>query len=480
MREESGCNLVADGGLGRRARLQFNSETGLVTGHQLGTHMSTRQWFSAFVLLSISVWPGAGLIYLVSQYGLNYSKAVYALLLVSFLCLIGSMALPQRYRESVALLLLASTVPLLAGEAYLDAYRGFKITADGRTPLQVVEDMRQEGVNAYPYVSAQDIARNQNIMEEIGVYPISGISRVVTVFCNESGRYSIYSSDRYGFNNPDEVWDNNQFAVGMVGDSYANGACVSDSEDMGYFLRTYRPNSVSVGHTSNGPLNELASIREYLSEIKPAVVLWMYYEGNDLTDLTRELQIPALRKYLNADYHQGLIRRQAEIDEALQMVVESANKEPKPRYPNWIRVLRLESFRLLVSNALQRVKNGNELIQPEIEELDDEISQLQAILVNADQQVSSWSGQLVFVYLPTINRYNNLTPTYSDMFVREEVLTRVRMLDIPVIDMHDVFQSQERPLEFFPWRRMAHYNAKGYRLVTETVIAELDRLGIPY
>ena len=37
--------------------------------------------------------------------------------------------------------------------------------------------------------------------------PLSGIANRKTIHCNENGYYSIYQSDRYGFNNPDKEWD---------------------------------------------------------------------------------------------------------------------------------------------------------------------------------------------------------------------------------------------------------------------------------
>ena len=39
------------------------------------------------------------------------------------------------------------------------------------------------------------------------IFPLSGISNSETIHCNENGYYSIYQSDRYGFNNPDKEWD---------------------------------------------------------------------------------------------------------------------------------------------------------------------------------------------------------------------------------------------------------------------------------
>ena len=54
---------------------------------------------------------------------------------------------------------------------------------------------------------------------------LSGKSNVLNIFCNESGYMTYYSSDRYGFNNPDFVWNKNDNNVILVGDSTVHGAC---------------------------------------------------------------------------------------------------------------------------------------------------------------------------------------------------------------------------------------------------------------
>ena len=45
----------------------------------------------------------------------------------------------------------------------------------------------------------------------------------------------------------------------------------------------------------NGPLIELATLKEYLPN-KVNKVLWLYYEGNDLKDLKNEMNNKILRK----------------------------------------------------------------------------------------------------------------------------------------------------------------------------------------
>ena len=41
---------------------------------------------------------------------------------------------------------------------------------------------------------------------------------------------------------------------------------------------------INLGVGGFGPLLELAALTEYLTPLKPPVVLWVFFEGNDLTD----------------------------------------------------------------------------------------------------------------------------------------------------------------------------------------------------
>ena len=69
------------------------------------------------------------------------------------------------------------------------------------------------------------------------LFPISGISDVKTVFCKEGPEFSTYTSDRYGFNNPDDNWSDTVENI-LIGDSFAQGACVNEGEDIASRLRT--------------------------------------------------------------------------------------------------------------------------------------------------------------------------------------------------------------------------------------------------
>ena len=62
---------------------------------------------------------------------------------------------------------------------------------------------------------------------------------------------------------------------------------------------------------------ELAGLKEYAESVRPKKVIWLYFEGNDLSKLRRGTTIPLLMRYLQSGFSQVLIHRQKEIDSRL-------------------------------------------------------------------------------------------------------------------------------------------------------------------
>ena len=154
-------------------------------------------------------------------------------------------------------------------------------------------------------------------------FPLSGLSNSETIYCNENGYYSIYQSDRYGFNNPDNEWDKKEIEYLLVGDSFTHGACVNRPNDISSVLRNLSKKSVlNLGMGGNGPLIEYATLREYL-DTNVKKVLWIYYEGNDLANLENEKTNDILINYLkDLNFTQNLKLKQNDIDTLLSNLIE--------------------------------------------------------------------------------------------------------------------------------------------------------------
>jgi hypothetical protein len=97
------------------------------------------------------------------------------------------------------------------------------------------------------------------------------------------------------------------------------------------------------------------------------------------------------------------------------------------------------------------------------------------IIEKSKKMVSGWGGKMYFVYLPEFCRYS----TGEDHINREFVLRTANELEIPIIDIHrEVFVPHTDPLSLFPFRKDAHYNADGYRLMAESIYKRLKINGI--
>ena len=195
---------------------------------------------------------------------------------------------------------------------------------DTRTRLEVYKDLNRDDENVVVRVPPAYYLGKQT-----SIFSLSGISNSKTLDCNENGYYSIYQSDRYGFNNPDSEWDKQVIEYLLVGDSYVHGACVNRPNDISSVLRTLSQKSaLNLGYATNGPLIEYATLREYL---KPNVknILWIYFEGNDYNDLENELKSYILVQYFkNLNFSQNLKLKQNEINElAFQMIEREKENE---------------------------------------------------------------------------------------------------------------------------------------------------------
>jgi hypothetical protein len=350
------------------------------------------------------------------------------------------------------------------------------VAFDSRAKLQVILDMRAEGVDAFPSVHPDALLRRANLRtDESGLlFPLGGVSGKTTIFCNEGGEYAVYTSERYGFNNPDSEWEQKQIQWVLTGDSFTQGACVMPGEDIAGRIRSLTGAAViNLGSSGNGPLAELAVLKEYAESIRPKTVLWMYFEGNDLkskhqkeeSDLQKEQSVPILVNYMEPEFSQGLILRQKEIDHSLSVFIAEEEAKALARQETEVILsktgwLRLTSVRQLI--GFDRFRDHNDGIDPLFTE----------ILSEARDRTATRGGQLHFVYLPEFHRYANSVDDHDQYKNRRKVIDIAKGLNIPVIDIHqEVFAKHPNLLSLFPLGIYGHYDAEGYGEVAKAIIA---------
>jgi len=390
--------------------------------------------------------------------------------------------------------LVAVTVALYTGEFYL-AYRLAASQQqaidrthgefDTRDKLTVIKDRRASHVDTYPVIRAENLLLDdaQGVLQPVlsadgkPLLPMASIPGTEVVSCNESGQWQIYVADRHGFNNDDRQWDTPP-VIGMLGDSFAHGSCVSREQNMAAYLDKQFGGVLNLGVGGFGPMLELAALSEYLKPLKPPIVLWFFFEGNDLNeDLPHEYSAPVLQNYLHdADFSQDLMHRSGEVAVILRSYLDKKMTEAMNRvdgpYENLIRYLSLDRLR-------EAIGVGPVLIGYNFGDLDTEINQFREVIKAADQRVNSWGGRLYLVYLPESDRYLS---EFGPSLIRQNIYQGVKNIaldeHIPFIDIAAAFARDSSPATLYAYPG-AHFSPRGYRTAAATIADTLTTSQVP-
>lgn len=350
-----------------------------------------------------------------------------------------------------------------------------------------VKELREAGVDAQPLSSGVTVyvlqgAKKPEANLELGgkpLFPLGGISNASIVMCNESAKWVVYESDVHGFRNPEGAWALPTLDVATVGDSFTQGLCVEAPDSFVGVVRAKYPKLLNVAMGGYGPLLELATIKEYLPERRPRVVLWFFFE-NDFDNLLHELRQPVLARYLaEPDFRQGLEGLQSEIDKAHRRIVDLAMVEEeaaeksaasaKPEGVSFGDIAKLENTRERINLTYQRAP------------LDKELGALRKVMTEAKRVTSTWGGEILFVMLPDWKTLHTKTP-YGP---RDGVFRILDEVGIAHVDAYDTLVQTPDIDTLFPVQRRAmrlvapgHYNEAGHHAVGELVLGWMKERGL--
>jgi hypothetical protein len=396
--------------------------------------------------------------------GISLNRAYYLIIFFFFLLLIINFLLKEIINRFIFLFILCLITSLFFFE--LKTYSELKkkninipkdINYDSRTLFQVLKNYDDLKIKAVVPFRAKKDTLNKF---DKNLYPLSGISKTQTVACNENGFFSEYFSDRYGFNNNDELWENkNKKRIMLLGDSYTIGHCVNPSDNFSGNLSNLLANInfFNLGYGDSGPLIELAVIKEYINVVNPNLVLWFYTEDNDINNLTFELRDNILSQYLLESFSQDLVNKQEKIDEILLKIYENQKnlkiyKKIGTDIPDFFsQVFYFSATRSLVNKIMENKNNSYQ--------------ELQYILEQARNIIQYNNAEFIFVYLPGYQRYD-LKRNNDEFRDKKKVLNIVRNLGIKIIDVSQMFDNLEAPKKLFPFEQQGHYNIDGYKKVS--------------
>ena len=134
------------------------------------------------------------------------------------------------------------------------------------------------------------------------------------------------------------------------------GACVNDTDTIKFNLENSfgKGTVIDLSYNGRGPLQQYAILREYLEYIKPKHVVWLYYEENDLLNLSNEIKDEFLIQYINdKNFSQNIFLRQKEVDELnLKTLEKELSFRKNLHYEKIYKFLKLVNLRTITVEIL--------------------------------------------------------------------------------------------------------------------------------
>lgn len=294
------------------------------------------------------------------------------------------------------------------------------------------------------------------------ILPLSGLPG--RPYLATDGQPAPWPSDRFGFNNPDRVWET-PATVLAIGDSFTFGADVAIGRGFVDRIRERFPETINLGCGGNGPLAALAGLVEYGPVASPRVIVWGYYEGNDLTkDVLAEAGFPGLAAYLSEHHHQDLPENvdaiHAALDRALRAMAEAIrarNTESQPKPFSWSDVATLTHLRTSLGLGLRTSVEALDLFERTVHRVREEAEALNA--------------SVVFVYIPAEQRYVHAIARLDADAYKAQVLERVAAAGFDIVDGDQLFGAEKTPRSLY----RGHLTEAGYRRLGDAVADQVAR-----
>ena len=431
------------------------------------------------------------LIYLIFKSEFVHSglkREYYLKYIIIFLCFFLFLKFIKKFKNKfffkyIIIIVYSSLFSLYSFEAFLifKNHLNLKSNYDMRSRYEIYNDLKKYiydiVLSYHPGVGLEIINKD--------IYPLAGISNKETIHCNELGYYNKYYSDKHGFNNSENKYHLDKISYVLIGDSFVHGACVdilkNISSQFEKIINKKQENEtgwkdkvvLNLGITSSGPLIQYAILREYLPK-NVENILYFYYEGNDLFDLSGEIRDPILQKYYNLNFSQNLILRQEEVDTFIKNTMQIQLEEWEKKYliyeKNNTKYLKILKFIKL--NSLRE-----KLTRPKAESyhLTDNITvDYRNILKLMIEENKIKNSKFYFIYLPELKRYKNPTLYNFDNY---EIIKKIaKEFNIAFIDMHEeIFSKEKFPTKLFPNEIQPHYTPEGYALVAEKLAEIINK-----
>ena len=372
---------------------------------------------------------------------------------------------------------------------YLKNYKNFSVQShrielakknntnfDIRSKLNVYQDLDKK---THPKSIIYTNYRDSDHLQKKLNWHLGQLSHAYTIYCNESGFYTNYKSDRYGFNNEDNLWNLKEINSLLIGDSFIHGACVNNENNISNQLINKGITNINLGLGGSGPLEQLAILKEYLKLAKPKNIIYFYYEDNDLKDLALPVN-SNLQEYIDhQNFSQNIALKQNIIDYYVlqnfrnKIKVEKNNNYFHSNFQSQIKkkdllksILRLVEVRQILNNFLDQniYLSKNNIVEHNT------LVKFEKVFSEIKRYAHDNNAELIVVYLPSYRSFNNI---FFDHSIKKKIKT-IFNKEKYFLDIERIFKESGDPKQYFPFRFYGHYNNEGYKLISTKIIEILN------
>jgi hypothetical protein len=284
-------------------------------------------------------------------------------------------------------------------------------------------------------------------------------------------RYAVdLSFDSRGFRNDREI---DRAPVVVTGDSFIEGVLVPSPKLVTNKLRDLLGVEVAnLGQSGYGPQQELWVLRRFGVALKPKVVVWFFFEGNDLLDVERYEHFIKERDRIEAErnsfYQRSFLRN--------TLFTLAGYTAPGVSQDG------VEAHR---RSCRFQTKSGEEstfylayAATPLTEDERESLGKARDVLLQAQQLTAANDAQLVFVYIPTTFRvYNNLCKFPDDGYARswqlsdlpQEMEKWCKEKGIPYLNLTTALKEAASRGELVYLLDDGHWSERGHQVTAETV-----------
>ena len=341
---------------------------------------------------------------------------------------------------------------------------------DDRTMVEVVIDDRNTGRRSYPTKGRAVLRHTERglSVEDDQFFPLSNVTNVPIVLCNETGSWVRFLSDRRGFRNPDKLWETGHYETVLIGDSFGQGACVEEDDSIAGRMRLIMPQTLNLSMDATGPLQQLGTMREMLVGKTVDDVIWLFYGGNDLRDLQIEAAHPILGRYFEPAYSQDLVSNMDRIDNVLRQFLN--------------RILQTSQVRSTLTDSLSLANLRHEFPvirrEPPMPPESDVYSLFGKVAGMIKIESERLNANTLFVYLPSYALITAPDALSSEQQGRDRaiVLEIAARAGMEILDVERVLRMNSDPLSAFPFRINGHYSSEGYGLIADSILTRLGHV----